>query len=135
MFARCPARSVAATALAAALMLVVHGASHGQEPPPPAQLTFHRDVVPILRDKCLRCHNPRKKDGALDVSTYAALLRGGNSGPPLVAGNSKRSLMIDMIFFDEMPPKNQRPRVSSAELKLLERWIDAGAPEGQPPEQ
>jgi hypothetical protein len=119
---------------AAALLLVVllvQGASRGTEPPP--QLTFHRDVLPILRDKCLRCHNPRKKDGALDMSTYAGLLRGGNSGPPLVVGNSRRSLMIDMIFFDEMPPKNQRPRVSSAELKLLEEWIDAGAAEGSPP--
>lgn len=117
-----------------AALLGVHPATQGEEPPP-ALLTFHRDVLPILRDKCLRCHNPRKKDGALDMSTYAALLRGGNSGPPLVPGNSQRSLMIDMIFFDEMPPRNQRPRVGPAERKLLERWIDAGAPEGQPLEQ
>lgn len=98
------------------------------------ELSFHRDVLPIFKAKCLRCHHPQKKDGQLDLSTYKALMAGGKSGPVVVPGKSRRSLLIDTIFFGEMPPKNVQPRVTPAELKTLEQWVDAGAPEGDRPE-
>jgi len=95
------------------------------------EATFRADIYPVLKAKCLRCHNSRKKDGALDMSSLKAMLNGGNSGPPIIPGNAKKSLMVDIIFFGEMPPKKVQPRMTNEELKLLEAWIDAGAPEGE----
>jgi mono/diheme cytochrome c family protein len=43
-------------------------------------VSYFRDVRPILRANCAGCHKPGKKKGGLDVTTYAALLRGGESG-------------------------------------------------------
>jgi mono/diheme cytochrome c family protein len=98
-----------------------------------AEPTFYRDIFPIIQAKCLRCHNPRKRDGKLDMSTVRTMLKGGSSGAAFVPGDAKKSLMVDLIFFDEMPPQKERPRVSRDELKRVEAWINAGAAEGEKP--
>lgn len=117
---------------------------------PPAQATdqaldfrskdFHDKVWPILKAKCLECHHAKDRQGALDLSSRAAMLKGGHSGAALVPGEPDSSLMIELIEFDEMPPRKAKtPRVSKAELDLLRRWIASGAafPDkpGEPPGQ
>jgi hypothetical protein len=93
----------------------------------PAPSDVREDVWVVIEAKCLRCHNPRQKRGKLDMSSLAAMLAGGESGPALVVGNAGKSLMIDLIDFDEMPPRKEKPRVTKAELAQLRAWIDGGA--------
>lgn len=115
-----------AVALAAAGGFALVAAAEDQ----PAAVDYRRDVWPIVEAKCLRCHNPKKKDGKLDMSTRAALLKGGTSGPALVPGNVEKSLMIELVEFDEMPPREERDkklRVTKQELKKLSDWVAAGA--------
>ncbi|HJT77801.1 MAG TPA: PSD1 and planctomycete cytochrome C domain-containing protein, partial [Gemmataceae bacterium] len=89
---------------------------------------FEQDVRPVLAAHCLRCHGEGKKPKAgLDLRTPAAMLRGGESGPALVPGSAEKSLFLQMIRKGEMPPKSN-PRLTAAEIDLLRRWIDAGAP-------
>jgi hypothetical protein len=38
-----------------------------------AQVSFHRDVMPVLRIHCVACHKPGKLKGGLDLTTAAAL--------------------------------------------------------------
>ena len=99
------------------------------EPKPPAAVDFRGEVWPIIKRKCVSCHNPTKRDGALDMSTRQTMLKGGHSGAAFVPGNVEKSLMIELIEFDEMPPrKEKKPRVTPDELKKLQAWIAAGAP-------
>ena len=96
---------------------------------------FKADVLPIFEAKCLRCHGAQRRGGKLDMRSMEALLTGGVSGPALKKGNSKKSLLIELIHFNEMPPKKETPRVTREELDLLRKWIDAmPAPEGSPRE-
>ncbi len=100
-------------------------------PPVPLAATapdFQNDVLPILEAKCVRCHGGKSRGGKLDMRTTDALLKGGASGPAYVPGDSKKSLMIELIHFNEMPPKKEQPRVSKDELELLKRWIDGEKP-------
>ena len=86
---------------------------------------FQRDVLPIFETKCLRCHGEKKKDAKLDMRTVDALLAGGVTGPAIKAGSAQKSLLIELLHYNEMPPKKEKSRVTKDELALLRRWIDA----------
>ena len=98
------------------------------------QRQIFMDVVqPILEQRCSRCHGPEKQKGELRVDNLAALRQGGQGGPALVAGKAAESLMIRRLLLplsqdDHMPPEG-KPQPTSAEIGLLEWWINAGAPE------
>ncbi len=95
-------------------------------PPSP---DYKRDIAPLLEAKCLRCHSPKKSDGKLDLTTRTAMLKGGISGPAIEPGKPDKSLIIELVHFNEMPPKRVQPRVTPDELTLLKAWITAGAPD------
>ncbi len=80
--------------------------------PPVAEkkgLTYAKDIRPLLVASCLRCHGEERPKGQLRVDTLEALLKGGEDGKMVVAGDSKKSLLVfaaaqlsDQIA---MPPK------------------------------
>ena len=92
---------------------------------------YLQSVQPALQAKCLSCHGDGEElEGALDLSTREAMLRGGKSGPALVPGNPLASLIYQSVRRDDdrmMPPKD-RERLSPAEIEALKTWIAAGAP-------
>jgi hypothetical protein len=90
---------------------------------------YERDVAPILEAKCNRCHTAKKAGGKLVTTSRAAMLKGGVSGPAIEPGRPDKSILVEVIHFNEMPPKREKPRVTADELKLLKDWITAGAPE------
>lgn len=91
---------------------------------------FRKQIKPLLTGKCLACHAGDKKKGGLDLSTRAAALKGGDSGPAFVAGSAKKSLLYDMVATKAMPPKNP---LSAAQSAAFARWLDAGAPYEEEP--
>ena len=86
---------------------------------------FQRDVLPLFEAKCLRCHGEKKKDAKLDMRTVDALLTGGVTGPAIKPGNAQKSLLIELLHYNEMPPKKETPRVTKGEITLLRNWINA----------
>lgn len=92
---------------------------------------FQKDVVPIFVAKCDRCHGDKQKQGGLDMRTIPALLKGGISGPAMAPGKSEKSLMVDMMHFNEMPPKKEKNKVTKEELDRIKAWIDGGANESK----
>lgn len=124
--ARRPASLVLAVGLLCAAFPRSAATSAADEPP---QVDFKRDVLPIFKRKCLECHGEKKQQGGLDMSSRRAMLEGGHSGPALVPGEPDESLMIELIEFDEMPPRKEKDRrpVTEKELKTLRAWIAAGA--------
>ena len=88
--------------------------------------TFETDIEPILRSKCGKCHNARIKRGDLDLSTFAGLRDGGESGEPVVGESVDESTLWIMIDSGNMPPEGQ-PRVTDTERKLIHQWIVSGA--------
>jgi hypothetical protein len=98
-----------------------------------AEITQH-DALPILLRHCTHCHGVRQKEGNLDLTSRAAMLRGGKSGPAVVPGKPDESLVIKRIRLGQMPPptllvEGSVKPVDAAERETLEKWISAGAPE------
>jgi hypothetical protein len=96
---------------------------------------FHREVRPILSDRCFGCHGPdsgagRKAGLRLDTPEGAtALLRSGRRA--IVAGDLAASEAAHRIRSDDpdltMPPPELKRPLSDAERDVLLRWIEAGA--------
>ena len=86
---------------------------------------FAKEVLPIFEEKCLRCHGAKRRDGKLDMRTLEAMLAGGVTGPAIQKGNSRKSLLLELIHYKEMPPKKETPRITALELELLRKWIDS----------
>ncbi len=86
---------------------------------------FQKDILPIFEEKCIRCHGGKRRGGKLDMRTLEALHTGGDTGPALKPGNARKSLLIELIHYMEMPPKKEGPFITAMELDLLRQWINA----------
>ena len=81
--------SLLATFAVAGLVIAV-SAQHPEIPSATPAVTtpdFARDVVPVIEANCLRCHNTAKTEGGLLLESHEDILRGGDTGSPIVAGN------------------------------------------------
>ena len=92
---------------------------------------FEKRIRPILAERCYECHSAGKKTkGGLALDTRDAVLKGGDTGPVLVAGNPDKSLLIEAVRYTnhdmQMPPKK---RLADSEVKALGEWVKMGAPD------
>ena len=98
------------------------------------ELPLYSGVIqPILDQKCVSCHNPKKTKGALLLHNLKGIMSGGEEGPIITTINPEESEMLKRIHLprDEkkhMPPK-AKIQLSKAEIKLIEQWVSVGAPE------
>ncbi len=104
-------------------------AAQGTEP---AQIEFfERSVRPLLEEHCVECHSAArgKTKGGLALDNAAATLKGGDTGPAIVAGSAAKSLLIRAVSYQDadlkMPPENKR--LSAEKVAVLEHWINSGA--------
>ncbi|MCA9187423.1 MAG: DUF1553 domain-containing protein [Pirellulaceae bacterium] len=84
------------------------------------------DIAGILATRCLECHSGAAPEGALDLSSYDAALRGGESGPAVAPGDADASLLWNRIAAGDMPPEDSAPLTDQQRLQLRE-WLQSGA--------
>jgi hypothetical protein len=87
---------------------------------------LERDVLPILKAHCLKCHGPVKPKGKLNLSNARSIARGGTNGAVVVPAKLDESTLWDLVANDEMPPEPDEP-LSDEEKGTLRRWIQQGA--------
>jgi len=93
-----------------------------------AQL-YDEQIRPVFEKSCLPCHGPQTKSGGLDLSTKDGLLKGGEHGPAIVAGDAKASLLYKLVSHEaepHMPYKGDR--LPQETIDRIAEWIKAGAP-------
>lgn len=96
-------------------------------------LRFHRDVRPILSDKCFACHGPdeaeRQADLRLDQEADAQRDRGGYAA--IVPGDPESSELLKRIIAEDeslrMPPADSGKQLTEREIATLRQWIVEGA--------
>ncbi len=94
----------------------------------PAKTTpvFERDVVPILKAYCWKCHGAEGRAAGLDMRTLPFLLAGGKHGPAVVRGSAEKSLLFQKLSSRQMPPgKELKP--TEEHVATVRRWIESGA--------
>lgn len=97
-----------------------------------ATVTWHRDIAPIVAQKCSGCHvsggiAPFALSSYAEAFPFAALLLDAaekRTMPPFLAEST-----------DECQPRfgfKNDPRLTDEALDLLRAWVEQGAPEGDP---
>src|SRR5436190_8614753 len=94
---------------------------------------FEKEILPILKNNCLACHNKTTTKAELILETPQDILKGGESGKVVVPKRSGDSLLLKVASHQVkpmMPPKSNKVEASdltSEELGLIQLWIDEGA--------
>src|SRR5579862_463030 len=93
-----------------------------------ADPSFDADVKPIFEARCVVCHGA-KSQGKLDLRTQDAVLKGGAAGAVIVPGAAAKSLLLDKVVTQQMPPG--KVKLTELEIDIIRRWVDHGiaAPE------
>ncbi len=97
-------------------------------------VSFNRDIRPIISENCFACHGldakQRKADLRLDVAASALAEREGNFA--IKPGDLAKSEVWQRINSDDptevMPPPATKKKLKPEQKEIVRRWIEAGAP-------
>ena len=93
---------------------------------------FEKKIRPLLSKHCYKCHSSQSKKvkGGLVLDSVEGWRVGGDSGPAIVPGDVKKSLVIRAVNYEdedlEMPPKR---KLADHEIRALVEWVRRGAPD------
>jgi hypothetical protein len=93
---------------------------------------FEKKIRPVLVASCYKCHSAEseKLKGGLLLDTREGIRKGGDSGPAVVPGDLKKSLIIKAIRYENdtmrMPPKE---KLADDVIADIEAWVKMGAPD------
>jgi hypothetical protein len=116
------ASSSALILLACASLL---GAQEGQP-----RITYAH-VEPVLRQHCIACHSGASPADGVALDSYAHIMAGQRKHAVVVPRDPGKSELVRRVRGVSKPrmPANGPPWLNNAETTLIERWIQAGAPE------
>lgn len=118
-----------ALAVAAGMTAIGAAPAFAAGDPDPDQVTFTRDVMPILQENCQVCHQPGSI-GPMSLMTYDEV----RPWAPVIKLR---------VIEREMPPYHydthvgiqelqHDKRLSEEEIATIANWVDAGMPQGDP---
>lgn len=89
---------------------------------------FESKVRPLLLSKCVECHGPDAQEGNLRLDSRDAILKGGDYGPALKAGEPNESWIVKATRYDhddlKMPPTG---KLSQEQIDAITKWVADGA--------
>ncbi len=90
------------------------------------QVDYSSQIQPIFNQNCTSCHGG---SGGLALTSYEELMRGGNSGTVVVAGNATGSLLAQRLDGSVPPIMPQGGSLPDSTINLIKQWINEGAME------
>ena len=119
-----------------AILVVLFATASGlqaQSKATPEQIAFfEKNIRPVLVRECYTCHSSaaKKLKGKLSLETREGIRKGGATGPAVVPGDTKKSLLLQAIKQThedlKMPPNK---KLDAALIADFEKWIAMGAPD------
>src|SRR3954453_19743994 len=97
----------AATLALGAGSLAVAGSARAED-----KVDFGKQIAPILKEKCFKCHGAEKQKAKLALHTPAAITKGSKEGPIIVKGAPSKSSLYPRVILppgheDIMPPEDE----------------------------
>jgi len=114
------------------------------------QVSYHKDVEPILQANCATCHSRNGvgyEVSGFSVESYATLMKGTKYGSVIDPGSSAQSNLVWLLQHhghaqinmpkncEQMTPNGQKcaaastsaRQLSDDQVALISKWIDQGA--------
>lgn len=93
-------------------------------------INFARQIAPILKARCYKCHGDEKQKGELRLDTTEAIRKGSENGPIIVPGKPGDSPFYTLVTLppddDDIMPAKGDP-LTKAQTELIRKWILQGA--------
>ncbi|MDA7881627.1 hypothetical protein N9A94_04915, partial [Akkermansiaceae bacterium] len=91
------------------------------------EISFNREIRPILSNKCFACHGPdaKTREAKLRLDQRESALKVIKPGSP-----EKSELIARIIHADSdeiMPPPETNKSLTGSEIQALQKWIEEGA--------
>lgn len=104
-------------------------AAQTAKPAGPPQVTFTKDVTPILQRSCQRCHRPASMAPMSlltyqDVRPWARAIKREVEARNMPPWHIARGVGVQKFKDD--------PSLSDAEIATIAKWVESGAPQGNP---
>ncbi|MDP3071073.1 MAG: PSD1 and planctomycete cytochrome C domain-containing protein [Opitutaceae bacterium] len=118
--------------LLAACALVTPGLAAPAALAPADAEFFESRIRPVLAQDCYECHRTGgKMKAGLALDHRAALLKGGDTGPAIIPGDPKQSLLLQAIRHehDDLAMPKAGAKLDAAVIADFERWVARGAPD------
>ena len=92
-------------------------------------LKFSRDIAPIFVGNCIGCHNPERKRGKFDLTTFEKLMGGAEKEKVIEPGKPDESHLVLRLRGEETPkmPQGNNNVLSDEAIAKVESWVKAGA--------
>ena len=77
---------------------------------------FKRDVLPLLKSHCVRCHGPKKQESRIRLDTLST---------DLVQDRAAAEYwheVLNVLNAGEMPPEDEKP-LTAEQRKILTKWV------------
>ena len=123
---RCLGLSAAAIGLSAIVGQTVPSAQVATKT---TEVTFAKDVAPILQEKCQKCHRPGEM-APMSLLTYAEVRPWARAIKTKVVAREMPPWYVDTKIGIQKFKNNAS--LSDEQLDTIVRWVDAGAPLGNP---
>ena len=68
-----------------------------------ADVSYFREIRPVIQRSCQGCHQPAMKYGALDLTRYESFAAGGSKGPGFKAGAPQESVVLAYLKGERQP--------------------------------
>jgi len=88
-------------------------------------------IHPVLDSNCVSCHGDASVKGGLRMDTYASLMKGGQDGPVIFAGQPDKSILLQRITLPtdhkKFMPAEGKPPLKPEQIAWIRAWIQQGA--------
>lgn len=92
---------------------------------------FESRIRPVLVQSCGECHaRGQQSKGGLQLTAREHLLQGGDSGPTIVPGDPKHSVLLSVLRHEEGAPTEMPPddQLTDQQIEDFSAWVEMGAP-------
>jgi mono/diheme cytochrome c family protein len=119
-----------AVVLAAALLFGIPVLAQDRQDSPgrtTRAVSFSKEVLPILKTSCGKCHSGGGAKGGVDLSNYASMKKGGKGGPVFVEGDPDKSPLVTSISGDKPEMPKKAAPLTKAQVTTISTWVKEGA--------
>ena len=93
--------------------------------PTGANVSFAKDILPLMQSRCINCHGGQQTSKGLDLKSYSSFMAGSQNGSILTAGDAANSLIVQLVTAGKMPKRGSK--LTPAQVQMLVDWVNAGA--------
>jgi mono/diheme cytochrome c family protein len=99
----------------------------------PRNVSYAKEVQPILTKNCSECHAPGQQGftaSGLDTTSYEMLMKGGKYGALVKPGDAFTSafnMLVEGRVDKSIKMPHGRKKLSDDELAILKTWVNEGA--------